>query len=616
MRKYLLSLLCVVTMVACAPKNRIIENPLIDVTNTTTVDITRVEMTDSTTVLNVEAYFQPKKWIKFVKETYLQVGEQKFQILSAEGLELDKKFRMPESGRASFVMTFHAIPRDAKSFDFIEGDCEDCFKLYGIDLTGKKSYSKYHPDLPKEYRKKIRITNELPQAEYKFGKTTINIHLLGYRKGYAKKLMSYACPMFGDEEEIVYFNIDQETGVASKELMLYGNTCLNLRIPNEQMYRQYFLNIGETNDIYIDLRATGNTLVARRKGEENSLQLAYTKGKFAELNKELGKKQYYFFFDCLEDAESNFLNGVTTPDNYVRRVEEKYRNLSDSITKLNVSPLHKKYLQLTVDAQLLEAATYANSIMYHLSKGQERTFKLSDEQVQHLLKPIDLNDDRLMLVGHEILHSYRYRIEQIPADNIYTEYHKATFNFDNLDRETTINLYLQGKKLTWSNNEFFQQACDARLAELVAAMSKDDKNIEPTPDVADDKMLEAIIAPHKGKVVLIDLWNTWCGPCRQMHQIVAQLREENKDLDEVVWIYIANDSSPLSTYKRMIPEIKGLHYRLADKHASAWTAIGTQLNITGIPSYVLVEKDGSYKLRNDMRGGEKMASILRQSLAK
>lgn len=61
MMKYLLSLLCVATMVACAPKNRIIENPLIDVTNTTTVDITRVEMTDSTTVLNVEAYFHPKK---------------------------------------------------------------------------------------------------------------------------------------------------------------------------------------------------------------------------------------------------------------------------------------------------------------------------------------------------------------------------------------------------------------------------------------------------------------------------------------------------------------------------------------------------------------------------
>ena len=101
-----------------------------------------------------------------------------------------------------------------------------------------------------------------------------------------------------------------------------------------------------------------------------------------------------------------------------------------------------------------------------------------------------------------------------------------------------------------------------------------------------------------------------------MHKIVAELREANKDLEEVVWIYIANDSSPLPTYKQMIPEIKGLHYRLADKHAGAWTAIGKQLNITGIPSYVLVEKDGSYKLRNDLRGGEEMVSVLRNSLKK
>ena len=157
---------------------------------------------------------------------------------------------------------------------------------------------------------------------------------------------------------------------------------------------------------------------------------------------------------------------------------------------------------------------------------------------------------------------------------------------------------------------------DAKVAEMAKIMLDSKVKIEPTPDVADDKMLEAIIAPHKGKVVLVDFWNTWCGPCRQMHKIVAELREANKDLEEVVWIYIANDSSPLPTYKQMIPEIKGLHYRLADKHAGAWTAIGKQMNITGIPSYVLVEKDGSYKLRNDMRGDEKMASILRQSLAK
>ena len=609
MKKYLLSLLCVATMVACAPKNRIIENPLIDVTNTTTVDITRVEMTDSTTVLNVEAYFHPKKWIKFVKETYLQVGEQKFQILSAEGLELDKKFWMPESGRASFVMTFPAIPRDAKSFDFIEGDCDNCYKLYGIDLTGKKSYAKYHPDLPQEFRKKIKTTNELPRPEYKFGKTTINIHLLGYRKGYAKKLEGYITPLLGDLKQIC-FNIDQETGVATYEAMLYGGTILSLNFPGDVREINYcYITLGEVNDIYIDLRATGYEIVARRNGEKSSLPLTYTKGQYAELNNAIDNVDLYNYFNLFGE----FAKGVTSAEGYIERTKEKYQTLTDSIANLNKSLLLKKYMQLVVDTELLTAATLATTIIYYTNETN-KSIKLSDEQVQHLLEPIDLNDDKLLLAHWNLQY---YLIGQIGNDNIYAEYGKGKLDFKSADKEYTINNYLNKKPQKYlSKNKFFNQAFDAKVAEMAKIMLDSKVKIEPTPDVADDKMLEAIIAPHKGKVVLVDFWNTWCGPCLQMHKIVAELREANKDLEEVVWIYIANDSSPLPTYKQMIPEIKGLHYRLADKHAGAWTAIGKQLNITGIPSYVLVEKDGSYKLRDDLRGGEEMVSVLRNSLKK
>ena len=48
---------------------------------------------------------------------------------------------MPASGEASFTLAFEPLPRGTRSFDFIESDCDDCFKLYGIDLTGLTSYS-------------------------------------------------------------------------------------------------------------------------------------------------------------------------------------------------------------------------------------------------------------------------------------------------------------------------------------------------------------------------------------------------------------------------------------------------------------------------------------------
>lgn len=46
-------------MVACSPKERVVENPLIDTSNTTTIDISRVEITDSATVLHADARFIP-----------------------------------------------------------------------------------------------------------------------------------------------------------------------------------------------------------------------------------------------------------------------------------------------------------------------------------------------------------------------------------------------------------------------------------------------------------------------------------------------------------------------------------------------------------------------------
>lgn len=43
----------------CAPRERVVENPLIEASNTMTLDIPRVELTDSATVLRMQAYFRP-----------------------------------------------------------------------------------------------------------------------------------------------------------------------------------------------------------------------------------------------------------------------------------------------------------------------------------------------------------------------------------------------------------------------------------------------------------------------------------------------------------------------------------------------------------------------------
>jgi hypothetical protein len=64
---------------------------------------------------------------------------------------------------------------------------------------------------------------------------------------------------------------------------------------------------------------------------------------------------------------------------------------------------------------------------------------------------------------------------------------------------------------------------------------------------------------------------------------------EGKD---VVFLFIADESSPQRVYDGMIVSMKGHHYRLNNAQASS---LRQKWGFPGIPSYVIVGKDGSVK---------------------
>jgi len=99
------------------------------------LDVTKVELKTDETVVYITA-MQRSDYLEFsfqfVGDTYLKVGDQRFTLVSADGIELNKFVQTNEDGRRDMAFHFQPLPQGTRSFDFIEGDRQGAFQIRGI----------------------------------------------------------------------------------------------------------------------------------------------------------------------------------------------------------------------------------------------------------------------------------------------------------------------------------------------------------------------------------------------------------------------------------------------------------------------------------------------------
>ena len=99
------------------------------------LDVTKVELKDNETVVYITAHQRsdyPDFWFQFAGDTYLKVGNQRYTITSADGIELNQHLQTNKDGRRDMAFHFPPLPKGTKSFDFIEGDGQGAFQIKGI----------------------------------------------------------------------------------------------------------------------------------------------------------------------------------------------------------------------------------------------------------------------------------------------------------------------------------------------------------------------------------------------------------------------------------------------------------------------------------------------------
>lgn len=645
--KQILSLL--IAIVCCATlqaKERVVKLPAFDAWSTTTLEIQQIVLNDTATVLYIDAFFRPHNWIKIAGESYLQADGKKYNILSGVGMESDKEIWMPESGTYSFQMIFPPLPENTTVIDFSEGDFEGAFSIWGIRLDGKPAYS------PLAGKKNPKETPVLETPEFKASIATLKGHIAGFRTGMnLQGIARIFNPITGDVDENK-ISVDQN-GDFTLELPL--NHISTINISSSFMEGIIYMKPGETTSVEINYPEICRAQSRLQKDKPSLGEKYYFSGALAALNNEVNNSPL-----------RNLPIGITS--------QEEYDQMMKDISDMNIDQYKQYWLDRRekgikeLDKYPDVSDAYRNILL--LNADMETTMQLMGyyvlEYAYRKAHNIPRDSPATGFVKPVVTTEYFDFIPRFVPNNpvgMYAPYYSFVISgllYANISGQpvpegatelpdNTADLVklmgtgqgilfdlIAAQKLARPIQEF-KPLSDEELAQaekispvikdvLTAKNNKLKQTIEENKkksgytvdriniaDIPVEELFNAITSPYRGKVVFVDFWATWCGPCRNAMQQSEPVKKEFEGKD-VVFLYLAGENSPKGAWEQMIPDIKGEHYRVTAEQWNYWEG---KFGIQGVPSYMILSKDGTpVHFQIGFMGAEKMKEMIQEELKK
>ena len=624
-----LLLMALMLLVGCSQDNRVIDKPVFLASNTTSIEVSKVTLTDSTTVLDIFARYRPKYWIRVASSSFLTDDKgQTYPIQSGIGIELDKEFWMPESGEAEFQLVFPRLRNGAKYFHFSEGkEVEGPFCIWGVQLQDTQLPELQLPMgmLEQEVNKDAAL--EAP--ELKFGEATIKGKMMDFQPGMSDvvNIVIYN-PLSGYENVELKCEAD---GSFTHTLPVLSTSKTYVYNNGMGVHGEFFVAPGQTSEVYLNTREGSRLRSNFHVDTESYGKMFYYNGPLANIVRESEEMQKVIKDKWGASAAYDFTqNPKALLEGYKKNMQDKAVQLKEAVAQSSLSQASKDYLIETIPLQILSGLkdvvhNLASEYFYQsqpqmtreayaeffakLSKALPKDY-VDKELYASLNNPVSLlSTEYGRIVLESALSGRMYGIKEglFAELAVASKLYRGITDFMPLTDEQKESM----KALPEACQQYLTAANDKLLAQIEANKKKTGFRVNEAGEVANEDLFASIISKFRGKVLLVDFWATWCGPCRMANKAMIPMKEDLKDKD-IVYVYITGETSPKGTWENMIPDIHGEHFRVTD---AQWEYLGNAMGIEGVPTYFVIDKEGTIKYKSVGFPGEaKMKEELLKAL--
>ncbi len=390
-----------------------------------------------------------------------------------------------------------------------------------------------------------------------------------------------------------------------------------------EQYTDLYLVPKDSLQVSIDYERFDSTIVYTGRGAaDNNYMAAEVLANFnwqAQLHRDFDDADLFTAFeDSLERENQAFFKAHVSPDfsndfrNHIT-AQTKYRYIyprcmftvmynstTNQFEKRKVPEHYFNFLKtLNIDDQDAAENSVYESAIWNNYMGELYQDKIEKEIPDSLSK---IEKDRLRTTKSYNLRKQLFKGKIL--DYQLTHYLKSAITYRFTDMKF-IGTLIEDYKTICKNPEYIAVVDRAfsKALELEAG--------HPAPDftLTDMKGKNVSLSSFKGKVVYIDFWATWCGPCIAEMPRSHELMEKFSKNKNVVFLYI-NVRDEKENWEKYVTKhkMKGIVLYANTKQSAS---LSQAYNFSGIPRYVLIDKNGNLINSNAKSPGSVEQDILK-----